>query len=147
MLGVLDAFLLILCSYSVMVTPNSSKVVLPVQIRLAAPQKEVTNMAVYTCPVCGGRGFISCGFYSSQTYDGSSVTGSTSTEVCRSCNGRGIVFDEFGTASKRISRCCSNCELNDGMMYTSYPPKYRCTIFGSYNEGTHTCNLDDVLDT
>lgn len=103
-------------------------------------------MAVYTCPVCRGRGSVPYGFYSSQTYDGSSVTDSTSTVVCKSCNGRGIVFDEFETYSKHIDRRCSNCELNDGMMYPSYPPKYRCTISGSYNEGTHTCNLDDVLD-
>ena len=102
-------------------------------------------MSVYTCPVCNGRGFVPCGFYLSQTYDGSSVTDSTSTEVCKSCNGRGIVFDEFGTASKSNSRCCSNCELNDGMMYTSYPAKYRCAISGNYNEGTHTCNLDDIV--
>lgn len=104
-------------------------------------------MAVYTCPVCRGRGSVPYGFYLSQTYDGSFVTHSTSTEVCRSCNGKGFVFDEFfGTAPKRISRCCSNCEMNDGMVYTSYPAKYICTISGYFNEGTHLCDLDDILD-
>lgn len=103
-------------------------------------------MSVYKCPVCGGRGFVTCGFYSSQTYDGSSVTNSNSTEVCRSCNGRGIIFDEFlGSTSNSIHRYCSNCEMNDGMVYPSYPPKYRCTLSGNFNEGTHTCNLDDIL--
>lgn len=103
-------------------------------------------MSVYKCPVCGGRGFVPCGFYSSQKYDGSSITNSTSTEVCRSCHGRGIIFDEFlGTVSGLNKRCCSNCEMNDGMVYTSYPPKYRYTLSGNFNEGTHTCNLDDIL--
>ena len=90
-------------------------------------------MSVYKCPICGGRGFVPCGFYSSQTYDGSSITNSTSTEVCRSCHGRGIVFDEFlGSTSNGINRCCSNCEMNDGLVYTSYPPKYRCTLSGNF---------------
>lgn len=103
-------------------------------------------MSVYKCPVCGGRGFVPCGFYSSQTYYGSSVTASNSTEVCRSCNGRGIIFDEFlGSTSNSIHRYCSNCEMNDGMVYPSYPPKYRCTLSGNFNEGTHTCKLDDIL--
>lgn len=103
-------------------------------------------MSVYKCPVCGGRGFVPCGFYSSQTYDGSSVTNATSNEVCRSCHGRGIVFDEFlGSTSNSIHRCCSNCEMNDGVVYTSNPPKYRCTLSGYFNEGTHVCNLDDIL--
>lgn len=102
-------------------------------------------MSVYRCPVCGGRGFVPCGFYSSQTYDGSSITNSTSTEVCRSCHGKGIVFDEFlGSTSNNISRCCSNCEMNDGRIYLSYPPKYRCTLSGNFNEGKHTCNLDEI---
>ena len=81
-------------------------------------------MSVYRCPVCGGRGFVPCGFYSSQTNDGSSVTHHTSSEVCRSCNGRGIVFDEFlGTASISDNAFSNNCELC--MIYTSYPPEYK----------------------
>lgn len=31
------------------------------------------------------------------------------------------------------------------MVYPSYPPKYRFTLSGNFNEGTHTCNLDDIL--
>lgn len=102
-------------------------------------------MSVYRCPVCGGRGFVPCGFYLSQTYDGSSVTNSTSTEVCRSCNGRGIIFDEFvGSTSNSIPRCCSNCEMNDGMVHPSCPPKYSCILCGNFNEGKHKCNIDEI---
>ena len=102
-------------------------------------------MSVYKCPVCGGRGFVPFGFYSSQTYDRSSVTSSTSTEVCRSCHGRGIIFDEFlGTVSGLNQRCCGNCVMNDGMGYPSYPPKYRCTLTGNFNKENHKCDLDDI---
>ena len=101
-------------------------------------------MSVYKCPVCGGRGFVPCGFYLSQTYDGSSVTTSTATEVCRSCQGRGVLFDEFlGTVSNSFHRCCNNCEMNDGMIYMSNPPKYRCTLTGDFNEANHICNSDE----
>ena len=62
-------------------------------------------MSAYKCPVCGGRGFVPYGFYLSQTYDGSSVTVSTSSEICRSCYGRGVVFDEsLGTVSNLLFR-------------------------------------------
>lgn len=102
-------------------------------------------MSVYKCPVCGGRGFVPCGFYTSQTYDGSSVTGSTSTEVCRSCHGRGIIFDEFlGTTSGLNQRCCGNCDMTDGMVYASYPPKYRCTLTGNFNKENHKCDIFDI---
>lgn len=34
---------------------------------------------------------------------------------------------------------CANCPLNDGMVYTSLPPKFRCTATGEYNLGEHIC--------
>lgn len=34
---------------------------------------------------------------------------------------------------------CANCPLNDGMVYTSLPPKFRCTATGEYNLGEHMC--------
>ena len=45
-------------------------------------------MGVYVCPVCNGRGFVDAGFY-----DGASATLQTTT--CRSCSGKGIVFDAY----------------------------------------------------
>ena len=60
------------------------------------------------------------------------------------CHGRGVLFDEFlGTASNNFHRCCSNCEMNDGMIYMSNPPKYRCTLTGNFNEANHICNSDE----
>lgn len=89
-------------------------------------------MSVYKCPVCGGSGFVPSGFYSSQTYDGSLITNSTSSEICRR------------STSNSIPRCCSNCEMNDGMVYPSCPPKYSCILCGNFNEGKHKCNIDEI---
>lgn len=45
----------------------------------------------YVCPVCQGRGIVHNGFYNST---GSITYGSTSTapEICRTCDGTGIVW-------------------------------------------------------
>lgn len=50
-------------------------------------------MAVYKCPVCEGRGILPADFY--HIYESSSVSSAVfiGTEPCRSCGGRGIVFD------------------------------------------------------
>lgn len=37
---------------------------------------------------------------------------------------------------------CANCEYNDGMVYTSLPPKYRCTITNEFHFGDDNCNVD-----
>lgn len=48
-----------------------------------------TNREVRCCPVCGGNGIVSNGFYNhtSNTW----VTSTTASEQCRSCNGKGYV--------------------------------------------------------
>lgn len=37
---------------------------------------------------------------------------------------------------------CANCEHNDGMVYTSFPPKYRCTITNEFHFGDDDCNVE-----
>ena len=37
---------------------------------------------------------------------------------------------------------CANCEHNDGMVYTSTPPKYRCTITNEFHLGGDDCNVE-----
>lgn len=44
-----------------------------------------TNREVRCCPVCGGNGMVSNGFYNTW------VTSTTAPEQCRSCNGKGYV--------------------------------------------------------
>ena len=52
----------------------------------------------YKCPVCFGTGAVASGFYSSTT--GVWTSTSTSTEVCRSCFGTGIVWGTYEEPTK-----------------------------------------------
>ena len=49
-------------------------------------------MTVERCPVCGGNGIVSAGFYT--TTSGQWSTGGTASETCRSCKGKGYVIVE-----------------------------------------------------
>lgn len=46
----------------------------------------------FVCPICGGRGFVVSGFYSS--IGNTWVTTSTIPETCRSCQGTGVVWSD-----------------------------------------------------
>lgn len=48
----------------------------------------------YICPVCNGRGHVPNGFYSVVGGTGW-TTSSITPEICRSCNGTGIVWAEI----------------------------------------------------
>lgn len=37
---------------------------------------------------------------------------------------------------------CAYCEYNDGAVYTSDPPKYRCTVTGEYHLALDDCNVE-----
>jgi len=39
---------------------------------------------------------------------------------------------------------CANCKYNDGKVYTSLPPKYKCTITDEFHEAYGDCNVDFV---
>lgn len=41
-----------------------------------------------------------------------------------------------------FTNACSNCRFNDGLVYTSNPPKYKCTFDNEFYAGYHTCHLD-----
>lgn len=45
----------------------------------------------YCCPVCGGRGWVSDGFY--ENFPLSTSINFGAKEPCRSCNGSGIIWD------------------------------------------------------
>lgn len=51
---------------------------------------------IYKCPVCNGRGFVPAGFYSWYRNDQCTWSvANTFPEVCRSCNGTGVVFEHI----------------------------------------------------
>lgn len=109
-------------------------------------------MGVYKCPVCEGRGQVPAGFY--HTYQSTTAV-NTSPETCKSCNGRGVIFDTdcfyphtntnlpddytFGYSTICVGNSCSNCEHNDRMCYTSNPPKWKCTLNGNYHTADYRC--------
>ena len=39
-------------------------------------------------------------------------------------------------------RYCAYCEYNDGCVYTSLPPQYKCTITGEFHLGDDPCSVD-----
>lgn len=41
-------------------------------------------------------------------------------------------------------RICGICSMNDGTVYTSMPPKYKCTVTNEFYLGDHPCHLDLV---
>lgn len=41
-------------------------------------------------------------------------------------------------------RLCGNCDFNDGCVYTSLPPKYKCTLTGAFHFGNEPCDIDFV---
>ncbi len=48
-----------------------------------------TKKEPYRCPVCNGKGLLPKGFYEQGEYFSSS---DTSPEICRTCQGQGIVW-------------------------------------------------------
>ena len=50
----------------------------------------VVRLIPYRCPICLGNGIVSRGFYNSTS--GQWSTTDISPEICRSCNGTGIVW-------------------------------------------------------
>ena len=39
---------------------------------------------------------------------------------------------------------CANCEYNDGIVYTSLPPQYKCTLTNKFHFGGDKCDADEV---
>ena len=40
---------------------------------------------------------------------------------------------------KILDITCANCPLNDGLVYTSFPPKFKCTATNEWHFGEHRC--------
>lgn len=37
---------------------------------------------------------------------------------------------------------CANCEYNDGVVYTSMPPQYKCTITNKFHRNNDKCDVE-----
>lgn len=105
-------------------------------------------MSVHKCPVCERRGQVPAGFY----FNNSAATVlNTCPETCRSCNGKGIIFEYGGNDYNSPytpypcdllvgTNSCSNCGHNDGMVYTSNPVKYKCTLTNEWHTADYKCD-------
>ena len=40
---------------------------------------------------------------------------------------------------KILDISCANCPLNDGLVYTSFPPQFKCTVTNEWHFGEHQC--------
>lgn len=47
-----------------------------------------------------------------------------------------MILNVFG------ARTCGNCPFNDGLCYTSLPPKYKCTFDNEFYDGIHECHYE-----
>ena len=108
-------------------------------------------MGVYKCPVCEGKGQVPAGFYFTNA---APTVVNTCPETCKSCGGKGIVFDadmfsgnvynqhhqgDPGYMTFQCKGTCSNCEHNDRVCYTSNPVKYKCTLYNTWHEADYRC--------
>ncbi len=41
---------------------------------------------------------------------------------------------------------CGNCDKTDGLCYTSYPPKVKCTITGKFHEYDDECDAIKTIE-
>lgn len=37
---------------------------------------------------------------------------------------------------------CANCQYNDGVIYTSIPPQYKCTITNEFHHNNDKCDVE-----
>lgn len=56
-------------------------------------------MGVYRCPVCGGKGVVAQDFYNLNPVP---TSAGSIPVTCKSCGGRGIVFDSIESFSKPV---------------------------------------------
>ena len=100
-------------------------------------------MSAQVCPVCSGKGLVPNGFYDVSSNLGNIYkTTSTTPETCRSCGGKGYII-EYPSCQIPVNTCkssCSICNKNDGLCYTSNPPKYRCTLNGEFHTADYFCD-------
>ena len=60
---------------------------------------------------------------------------------CPNCGSK--MSDKLDEDANTILRQCSNCPFNDGLVYTSFPPKYKCTITDEFHLGEYICDVRD----
>lgn len=57
-------------------------------------------MEPHVCPVCRGKGFVPNGFYSTTNPYGYYQSTSTWPEICRACQGTGVLWEKESAPSR-----------------------------------------------
>lgn len=93
-----------------------------------------TNTSPETCRSCGGRGYI-------ETYDGDTVT---HDQELKELQDRLKKLEDLsnltplsyrGLTIQVPERCCATCRhIEEGMMYMSNPPKFKCLLHLTWYE-------------
>lgn len=101
---------------------------------IGTPYYITTNTSPETCRSCGGKGYI-------ETYSG--VVQNPELAELEELNERlkkleeladTISLQQFTTRTLSIpEKCCANCKyLEENIMYTSSPPKFKCLLYQTW---------------
>lgn len=93
-------------------------------------------MNCYKCPVCEGRGVVPADFY---TPGGNTIN--TSPCVCRSCNGKGVVWYEKQPFLEYRSQSEGKATIKDVHSYTNY-----CPSMQAYSRTCKNCKHSRLYD-
>lgn len=103
-------------------------------IAIGTPYYSTTSTAPETCRSCGGKGYI-------ETYDGDVVTQDQQLKELQDRLKKledlsNLASLSYGGLSLQVpERCCANCKhIEEGMMYMSNPPKFKCLLHQTWYE-------------
>lgn len=109
---------------------------------------------VQQCPVCRGKGSVPNGFYSSTTPTW--TTGSTTPEMCRSCNGLGVLWSHKVINSTDLDRLESQIRRLQSIAVLTWEEYYNVALhyknmkdddarrYADQITGLHSTDLDPV---
>ena len=101
---------------------------------IGTPYYSTTITVPETCRSCGGRGYI-------EIYDGDAVTHDQELKELQDRLKKledlsNLASLSYGGLSLQVpERCCANCKyIEEGMMYMSNPPKFKCLLHQTWYE-------------
>lgn len=101
---------------------------------IGTPYYSTTSTSPETCRSCGGKGYI-------ETYDGDVVIHDQELKELQDRLKKLEDLSNMTSLSYRgldiqvPERCCTNCKhIEEGMMYMSNPPKFKCLLHQTWYE-------------
>lgn len=101
---------------------------------IGTPYYSTTSTSPETCRSCGGKGYI-------ETYDDYALTPDQELKELQDRLKKledlsNLASLSYGGLSLQVpERCCANCKhIEEGMMYMSNPPKFKCLLHQTWYE-------------